>query len=78
MYYSLHETVFKGLSFQTDRKLNTKVYFKPTDMHQLLHGSSSHPKLTFKGIVNSQIENVTGSVITSRILMRPGLFYSVI
>jgi len=34
--------------------LQTKVYFKPTDTHQLLHRTSFHPAYTFKGIVKSQ------------------------
>ena len=32
------------------------MYFQPTDMHELLHRSSYHPKRTFSGIVKSQIE----------------------
>lgn len=36
-------------------KISTKVYFKPTDCHALLHKSSYHPKHTFKGIIKSQI-----------------------
>jgi len=35
--------------------LQTRVFFKPTDTHQLLHGSSYHPKHTTKGILKSQI-----------------------
>jgi len=34
--------------------LATKVYFKPTDTHQLLHKTSYHPRHTFRGIVKSQ------------------------
>lgn len=37
------------------KKISTKVYFKPTDCHALLHKSSYHPKHTFKGIIKSQI-----------------------
>lgn len=35
--------------------LQTKVFFKPTDTHQLLHKSSFHPSHTFKGILKSQL-----------------------
>jgi hypothetical protein len=35
--------------------LDTKVFFKSTDTHQLLHKSSFHPKHTFRGILKSQI-----------------------
>lgn len=35
--------------------LRTRVYFKPTDTHQLLHGSSFHPRHTTRGIMKSQI-----------------------
>lgn len=38
-----------------NKKLNTKVYFKATDTHALLHKDSFHPKHTFKGIVKSQL-----------------------
>jgi len=34
--------------------LQTKLYSKPTDTHQLLHRSSYHPTHTFKGIAKSQ------------------------
>ena len=37
------------------RRLGTKVYFKPTDTHALLHRSSFHPRHTFRGIVKSQL-----------------------
>lgn len=37
------------------KKLFTRVYFKPTDTHSLLHRQSYHPKHTFKCIVKSQI-----------------------
>lgn len=35
-------------------KLQTKIYFKQTDTHQLLHRKSFHPSHTFRGIVKSQ------------------------
>ena len=47
----LDTTIFRGI----DNKLESKVYFKPTNTHQLLHKSSFHPKHTYKGIVKSQI-----------------------
>ena len=51
----LDVTVFKGPRFHKSGVLDTKVYFKPTDTHELLHKSSFHPKHTFKGILKSQI-----------------------
>lgn len=39
----------------TENKLEAKVYFKPTDTHQLLHKQSFHPKHTFSGLIKSQI-----------------------
>ncbi|KAE8277735.1 hypothetical protein D5F01_LYC24245 [Larimichthys crocea] len=36
-------------------RLHTKVYFKTTDTHALLHKNSYHPKHTFRGIIKSQI-----------------------
>jgi hypothetical protein len=35
--------------------LQTKIFFKPTDTHQLLHVSSHHPKHTTRGILRSQL-----------------------
>ena len=51
----LDVTVFKGEDFENSGKLDTKVFFKPTDTHELLHKSSFHPGHTFKGILKSQI-----------------------
>ena len=50
----LDVTIYKGPRM-ADNYLDTKVYTKPTDTHQLLETTSSHPKHTFKGIVKSQI-----------------------
>lgn len=35
--------------------LGTRVYFKPTDTHALLHKTSHHPKHTYRGIIKSQL-----------------------
>lgn len=51
----LDVTVFKGNQYSHMGTLDTKVYFKPTDTHELLHKSSFHPKHTFEGIVKSQL-----------------------
>ena len=51
----LDVTVFKGPLLQEKGIFDTKIYFKPTDTHQLLHKASFHPKHTFKGILKSQI-----------------------
>lgn len=37
------------------KKLATRVFFKETDRHALLHKSSYHPKHTFKGLIKSQL-----------------------
>lgn len=50
----LDTTIFKHKDKDTIT-LQTKVYFKGTDTHQLLHSSSFHPKHTFTGILKSQI-----------------------
>lgn len=39
----------------TQKKLISRVYFKPTDTHALLHKASCHPRHTFQGIIKSQI-----------------------
>lgn len=38
-----------------DAVLKSRVYFKPTDTHQLLHTQSFHPKHTFQGVLRSQL-----------------------
>ena len=50
----LDVTTFKGPDFDATGQLDTKVFFKPTDSHALLHYTSFHPKHTFRGIVKSQ------------------------
>lgn len=40
---------------EQQKRIRTRVYFKPTDTHALLHKASYHPKHTFRGIVKSQI-----------------------
>lgn len=50
----LDTTVFKH-TLDGIITLQTKVYFKETDTHQLLHRSSFHPTHTFKGILKSQV-----------------------
>ena len=47
--------VYKGHRFQAEGLFDTKVYFKPTDSHALLHKKSYHPKHTFGGIIKSQL-----------------------
>ncbi|MGL5567368.1 MAG: hypothetical protein ACRDC4_16715, partial [Plesiomonas sp.] len=48
-------TIYKGPDFETTRRLDTKVFFKETDMHALLQYKSFHPRHTFQGIVSSQL-----------------------
>lgn len=50
----LDTTVYKQIN-NNEAKLQTRVYFKPTDTHQLLHINSFHPKHTCKGILKSQL-----------------------
>jgi hypothetical protein len=38
----------------THQTLQTKVFFKPTDTHQLLDKTSFHPRHTFNGVLKSQ------------------------
>ena len=51
----LDVTTFKGNRFKHHNILDTKVYFKPTDTHELLDHHSFHPKHTFEGIIKSQL-----------------------
>lgn len=61
--YTLHPSeinfldtiTYKGKDFIHTRQLQTRVYFKDTDTHALLHKESFHPKHTFRGIVKSQL-----------------------
>lgn len=51
----LDTTVYKKSLNHTASTLLTKVYFKETDTHQLLHQDSFHPKHTTRGVLKSQI-----------------------
>jgi hypothetical protein len=54
----LDTTIYKHHPDFTNPKeatLLTKVYFKDTDTHQLLHKDSFHPRHTTKGVLKSQI-----------------------
>lgn len=52
----LDTTVFKHTDSDTAiTTLQTRVYFKETDSHQLLHCKSFHPPHTHKGILKSQL-----------------------
>ena len=51
----LDTTLFKGNRSQFKGLIDTKVYFKPTDSHQLLHKQSFHLKHSLSGILKSQI-----------------------
>jgi hypothetical protein len=51
----LDTRVYKSYNEQTGvNTLQTCVYFKPTDTHQLLHPVSNHPKHTVRGVLKSQ------------------------
>ena len=50
----LDTTIYKQHSNDITDTLQTKVYFKDTDTHQLLHKDSFHPKHTFRGLIRSQ------------------------
>jgi hypothetical protein len=51
----LDTTVYKHAIENNNPVLHTRIYFKDTDTHQLLHKESYHPKHTFKGIIKSQL-----------------------
>lgn len=51
----LDTTVFKHEENESTAVLHTKVFFKPTDTHQLLEKSSFHPRHVAKGVLKSQV-----------------------
>ena len=51
----LDVTVYKGNKHKHEQYLDTRVFFKPTDTHELLHKCSFHPRHTFEGIIKSQL-----------------------
>ena len=51
----LDTTVYKDTTSIDSDTLLTRVFFKDTDTHQLLHTRSYHPKHTTKGILKSQL-----------------------
>lgn len=50
----LDTRTYKHITPENKCLIKTKVFFKPTDTHQLLHKRSYHPKHTFKGLLKSQ------------------------
>ena len=60
--FTIHDTyidfldtrIYKSQIDPTQWVLKTKVFFKPTDTHQLLHKQSFHPKHTCLGVLKSQ------------------------
>ena len=50
----LDTTIFKYTT-DTETTLQTKVYFKDTDSHQIIHTKSFHPPHTHKGVLKSQL-----------------------
>ena len=51
----LDTTVYKFYESENVGTLKTRVFFKETDTHQLLHKLSFHPKHTFKSVLKSQL-----------------------
>lgn len=51
----LDVTIFKFIDASGTTSLQTKIFFKETDNHSLLHKKSFHPRHTFSGILRSQI-----------------------
>ena len=46
--------ISKGKHFQTNNKLDTCVYFKPTECFQYLDTDSDHPRNCFKGLIRGE------------------------
>jgi hypothetical protein len=47
--------IYKKYLDNGECELRTRVYFKTTDKHQLLHAKSFHPRHTSQGIIKSQL-----------------------
>jgi hypothetical protein len=67
----LDTTIYKQYGSEYDVLL-TKVHFKPTDTHQLLHRGSFHPRHTTKGILKSQLiytvgRNLARTLVSSKL-----------
>lgn len=63
------------LHMQNKTILNTTVYFKDTDTHQLLHGTYFHPRHTVKGIVKSQFIRLKHYVPPRMNITRPVIHF---
>ena len=50
----LDTTIYK-CALPNHTVLHSRVFFKPTDNHQLLHMKSFHPSHTFRGVLKSQL-----------------------
>jgi hypothetical protein len=51
----LDTIIYKSLTPTNQTQLLTRIYFKTTDTHQLLHTTSNHPPHCAKGILKSQL-----------------------
>ena len=51
----LDTTIYKEQTTDDTAILKTRIFFKATDTHQLLHTKSFHPEHTTKGILKSQL-----------------------
>lgn len=51
----LDTTIYRYSTQDHHHTLRTRVYFKDTDTHQLLHKNSFHPNHTYKGVLKSQL-----------------------
>ncbi|NJL55419.1 hypothetical protein HC928_09700 [bacterium] len=51
----LDTTIYRFAGLNGVDTIRTRVYFKDTDTHQLLHKKSFHPNHTYKGVLKSQL-----------------------
>jgi len=68
----LNTTIFKDP--KNNNTLLTKVFFKPTDIHQMLDKHPFHPKHTYKGLLRSQIIRFLEYVLTRGTFITHGVF----
>jgi hypothetical protein len=74
----LDTTIFKGKRFNSNGHLDSKVYFKPTDTHQLLYKDSFHPKLPFLVYSSRNYYDFTGYATINQTLRKPFKYFSIV
>ena len=74
----LDTTIFKGKRFNSNGHLDSKVYFKPTDTHQLLYKDSFLPNIPSLVYSSRNYYDFTGHATINQTLRKPFKYVSIV